>query len=135
VKKKGPEKIKKKDLEKVRKNLLDERERIHNDLRQIQSNDLKLNPRDYAGEISGLGVHIADTADQEYNRGFSLNLLSSKQAYLNEIEMALDKIDEGTFGICEMCEGPISGKRLKAHPAATHCLECREKMEEEEEPL
>jgi DnaK suppressor protein len=48
---------------------------------------------------------------------------------LKKIERALLKIDEGTFGICEECEEPISIKRLEARPETTLCIRCKEDQE------
>ncbi len=124
--------MRKRELEQLKKALLSERERIHQDLSRLQEENLNKNSRDFAGEISGLGTHIADVADQDYNRGFILNLVSGKQKQLEEIDRALDKIEEGDYGQCENCGGPIDVKRLKARPGAIYCLECREQLEKEE---
>lgn len=51
---------------------------------------------------------------------------------MDKIELALRKIDEGTFGICEECDEPISQKRLAARPEAPLCIQCKEAQEKEE---
>ncbi len=57
-------------------------------------------------------------------------LLTTKQEKeLKEIEYALNKIEEGTYGICEMCEEEISIERLKVKPQARYCIVCREIVE------
>jgi DnaK suppressor protein len=58
-------------------------------------------------------------------------MASTKQEALQEIDEALDRIEEGTYGICETCGEKISQKRLSAKPSARTCLKCAEQMEEE----
>jgi len=60
------------------------------------------------------------------------NALSEKQKKeLDEINYSISKIRKGTFGICEMCEDPISMQRLKVKPQAKYCIKCREIIEKE----
>jgi DnaK suppressor protein len=58
-------------------------------------------------------------------------LIAKQLTELKEIEEALDKISEGTYGICEMCEEPIDIDRLKVKPFAKFCISCREINEKE----
>lgn len=73
-----------------------------------------------------------DQASSEYMQAFSLRL-RGRERYLNDkIELALRKMDEGTFGLCEECEEPISLARLQARPEAQLCIQCKEAQEREE---
>ncbi|MBD3789600.1 MAG: RNA polymerase-binding protein DksA [Campylobacterales bacterium] len=58
-------------------------------------------------------------------------ILLQQRKELNEIELALDKIKKGTYGICEMCEEPIGRKRLEVKNFARFCITCREINEKE----
>ena len=58
-------------------------------------------------------------------------ILDQQRKELAEIELALDKIKNGTYGICEMCEEPIGKERLKVKPYARFCITCREITEKE----
>lgn len=70
-----------------------------------------------------------DRATQESDRSFELRIRDRERRLINKIKEALERIDAGTFGICEMCEEDISEARLKARPVTTLCIDC--KIEEE----
>jgi DnaK suppressor protein len=59
--------------------------------------------------------------------------LVQQRKELNEIELALDKIKQGTYGICEMCEEPIGKARLEVKNFARFCITCREITEKEQQ--
>jgi DnaK suppressor protein len=70
-----------------------------------------------------------DLASSEYLQSFTFRLRGREKTFLKKIENALGKIDQGTFGICEACEEPISMKRLEARPETTLCIRCKEDQE------
>ena len=122
----------KKERAPFKKRLLEERQRILGDLTHLQSDTLRRSARDTSGNLSGYSIHIADTADEDYARSFTLDLAAGKQKLLSDVEDALDKIEDGSYGSCEDCGGEIPLKRLKAQPWARYCLKCAQKMEEED---
>jgi DnaK suppressor protein len=73
-----------------------------------------------------------DQASSEYMQAFSFRLRGRERFLMGKIERALQKIDEGTYGLCEECEEPISLKRLQARPEAQLCIQCKEAQEKEE---
>jgi DnaK suppressor protein len=73
-----------------------------------------------------------DTCFQERSREFELLLSKREKEKLRLIEEALEKIDEGTYGICEECGGKIPRGRLKVMPFAKYCVDCKEMIEREE---
>ncbi|HEX9756335.1 MAG TPA: RNA polymerase-binding protein DksA [Nitrospiria bacterium] len=93
-----------------------------------------------AGVIIGGGLNaekenfpdLGDQASAEANQNFTLRLREREQKLLKKIDEAIDRIKNGTFGICESCEEEIGIKRLKARPVTTLCIECKTKQEEEE---
>jgi DnaK suppressor protein len=70
-----------------------------------------------------------DKATFEADRSFRLRMRDRENKLIRKIEKSLMKIDEGTFGICELCGEDIAIKRLKARPVATYCIVCKNKME------
>ena len=76
-----------------------------------------------------------DRATIESDREFELRLRSRERKLLDKIEMAIARIDNGTYGICAACEEPIGIKRLQARPVATHCIECKLEQERRERNL
>ncbi len=75
---------------------------------------------------------ITDRASLESDRNFELRIRDRERKLLKKLHEALSRIDEGTFGICEMCGGKISEKRLMARPVTTLCINCKKKQEEME---
>jgi len=70
-----------------------------------------------------------DRATQESDRNFELRIRDRERRLLNKIREALERIEDGSFGVCELCGEEISEARLKARPVTTLCIDC--KMEEE----
>lgn len=124
-----PKKLDKKTLEVYKTLLLKKREELQGDITHISEETLKKSQKDASGDISGYSFHMADVATDNYDREFSLGLASKERNVLFEINHALDKLQEGTFGLCESCKKSISKVRLKAVPYATLCLKCQQLKE------
>lgn len=75
---------------------------------------------------------LGDQATAETDRNFMLRLRGREQRLIKKIEEAIDRIDQGTFGICDMCGSEIGLKRLEVRPVTTLCIECKMEQEEEE---
>jgi DnaK suppressor protein len=73
-----------------------------------------------------------DRATQESDRSFELRIRDRERKLINKIKEALERIDNGSFGICEMCEEDISEARLKARPVTTLCIDCKIEQEKKE---
>ncbi|HXW68167.1 MAG TPA: RNA polymerase-binding protein DksA [Dissulfurispiraceae bacterium] len=75
---------------------------------------------------------LGDQASAEIDRNFMLKLKGRERKLLAKIDEAIEKIDNGTYGICESCGDEINIKRLEARPVTTMCIECKTEQEEEE---
>ncbi|MDA8213779.1 MAG: TraR/DksA C4-type zinc finger protein [Nitrospiraceae bacterium] len=75
---------------------------------------------------------LGDQASAEIDRNFMLRLKGRERQLLKKIDEAIEKIDSGTYGICEACGEAINIKRLDARPVTTMCIECKTEQEEEE---
>jgi DnaK suppressor protein len=73
-----------------------------------------------------------DRATLESDRNFTLRIRDRERRLIAKIKNALDRLDNGTFGICEECGEDISDKRLKARPVTTLCINCKKKQENQE---
>ncbi|MDQ1397231.1 MAG: hypothetical protein QOG64_2490 [Acidimicrobiaceae bacterium] len=82
-------------------------------------------------ELSSLDQHPADVGTETFNRERDLSILESVEAELADVEHALRRLDEGTYGTCEACGKPIGDDRLEALPAARFCLEDQSVAERE----
>ena len=112
-----------KSRERFRKRLLQTREEIIGQLRQ---RDLS------AQEIGRNGIQdIGDESVTISNRHLLMSLSENERDKLIEVDEALDRIENGTFGICEECEEAIALKRLEAIPNARYCVRCKESLEKE----
>lgn len=96
-----------------------------------------------ADEVIGGGLaskieDLSDPGDQaliESNHNFIIRLREREKKLLNKIEETLNRIDSGTFGICEKCGQDIGEKRLFIRPVTTLCIDCKTEEEEEEEKI
>ena len=73
-----------------------------------------------------------DRASLESDRNFELRIRDRERKLIIKMQEALKRLDDGVFGICEVCTGPISEKRLMARPVTTLCIECKMKQEKME---
>lgn len=86
---------------------------------------------DNSGDVSRHVMHMADVATDMYDREFNMGLASNEREILQQIEVALKKVEDQSFGFCVECEKSIPEARLKAIPYAETCLKCQEKIESE----
>jgi len=73
-----------------------------------------------------------DRASLESDRNFELRIRDRERKLIVKIQEAIKRIDDGVFGMCEVCTGPISEKRLLARPVTTLCIDCKTKQEKQE---
>ena len=71
----------------------------------------------------------ADQMAEDREKLLFLKLKGRKSFFLKKVQDALDRIDDGTFGVCEDCDNAIEEGRLFARPTATHCISCKEERE------
>ena len=90
-----------------------------------------LRARAEGSEASAFGMHQADAGSDAYDRDFALSLLSQEQDALYEIDQALKRIEQGTYGVCEMSGKPIPRARLEAIPFARFTVECQSQLEKQ----
>lgn len=76
-----------------------------------------------------------DRASLEADRNFMLRIRDREHKLIKKIKKALERIENGTFGICESCGEDIAIKRLKARPVTSQCIECKSKEEALEKAL
>jgi RNA polymerase-binding transcription factor DksA len=90
---------------------------------------LKRSSKDDAGDLSSYGQHMADAGTDTFDRDFALSLVSSEQEALTEIDSAIKRIHDGTYGICEATQKPISKDRLLAVPFTRFSAEAQKDIE------
>ncbi len=94
-----------------------------------------LRTRTEGNEGSAFGMHQADAGSDAYDRDFALSLLSQEQDALFEIDEALRRIEDGSYGVCQMSGKKISHERLEAIPFARFTVECQAQIERQQKAL
>ena len=122
----------KEELAKFREQLEKQRKQLASGIDHIEKDMLNKSQRDSSGDLSGYSFHMADQATDNFDTEFTFDLASNEQRFLNEIEDAIKRIEDGTYGVCEECEKLISVKRLKAVPYARLCIKCQEGLEKKQ---
>jgi len=122
-------KFTKKELKEFKKIILKRKEEVNDEIKHISEDTLKKSQKEASGDISGYTYHMADVATDNYDREFSLGLASNDRKFLYELEDALKRIEDGTYGVCQDCDSFIARTRLKAVPQARLCVKCQEKRE------
>ena len=116
-------------LDRFKKKLMKEREKLLADVSHMRKEELDKSQRNAAGELSGYANHMADGGTDTIERQVSLGLISNEESILLKIDEALKRIEDKTYGVCELCKEKISQERLKAVPYATYCIKCRSQEE------
>lgn len=109
------------------------RDELFSQVKDLSENNLMRSQKDMSGDISGHSLHMADVAGDFYEREFNLGLMSNEKRTIFEIDAALKRIEDKSYGTCSMCEEPIAKIRLNAIPYARYCKKCQEKLEKEEQ--
>ena len=121
--------VDKKKLAQIRRALLDLRGRLGSNIDSLQ-NDALRTAGETVDEMSDTPAeHMADRGSDNFVRDLKIAVLEDTDAELCAVNLALEKIDNGTYGKCERCSKTIPEKRLKALPFARLCLRCREEEE------
>lgn len=113
-----------KDLKRFKKTLEDSRKALLDSARKTMEEESNFDTDDLPDEI--------DQASSEYAQSMVFRLRDREKFLLKKIDRALARIEDGSFGVCERCEEPISLKRLEARPVTTLCIRCKEEQEKKE---
>ena len=119
----------KKQLEYFKEKLLSEKQKVLEEMDELQQSNLKQSISDSAGEISRYSYHLGDVASLSYGREFSMGLAERQQKYLEQIDEALQRIDDGSYGICKVTNELIPVERLEEVPVAKYSVKGKEILE------
>ena len=120
------------DTDLARQRLAEERERLDEVRSTFDAEGLTdQSESDSVGELSSYDQHQADLGTETFEREKDLSILEQVEAELADVEHALRRLDEGTYGMCEVCGKPIPEERLEAMPATRFCLEHQAEAERE----
>jgi RNA polymerase-binding transcription factor DksA len=109
--------------------LLDLRAHLTEGIERHSEETLKRSAKDDAGDLSAYGQHMADAGTDTFDRDFALSMVASEQEALSEIDAAIKRIHDGTYGICEITQKPIAKERLLAVPFTRYSAEAQKDLE------
>jgi DnaK suppressor protein len=117
------------ETERFRTALLEERQRIVAAIEYLHA-EHPGTINDQVEEISAAGDnHLAETATVTLDREIDYTLEANSGQVLTEIDAALKRLEDGTYGTCVRCDGGVGEERLEARPWATLCIECKRREE------
>jgi len=112
-----------------RRRLVEWLERMDAARAQLKRETLQPTGGEASGGLSNRPLHPADLGSHSYEVDMGLDLIQNEEALIEEINAALRRLDEGTFGQCELCRQEISQDRLQALPYARWCVACARREE------
>jgi DnaK suppressor protein len=107
-------------LEQFKKQLLERRSSLTKRIKDVE-----------AGEDPNAYVDVVDQANAEANKSLEFQMKNHTASVIKEVDLALKRIEEGSFGECVQCGEVISEARMKANPATTLCIDCKAAIESE----
>jgi DnaK suppressor protein len=114
------------DFTLYRERLLALRARLLGDVTQMEDSALNQD----RSKTTSMPTDMAELGSGNFDQEFTLDLLGSERDALSQIEAAIGRIQDGTYGRCELCEGVIPKARLEAIPYVALCVQCASKREE-----
>ena len=118
------------DLQKFKNLLLEFRDRIVGDIQFLTTDNLHRMGRETGADLSGASQHSADHGTDNFDREFALSLATTEQDVLYEVDEALMRIEEGTYGFCEMTGVAIEKARLEVIPYTRFSVQAQARMEQ-----
>lgn len=125
--------MKAEELDEFKQLLLKMRGQLSGDLVNMQDEAFKKNRSDACGDLSMMPIHMADIGTDNYEQEFTIGLIENEQEVLKEIDAALLRIEDRTYGICEATRKPIRKARLRAKPWARFCVEHMRERENDDQ--
>ena len=117
------------ERESFKKLLLQRRAMLTGDVNHMKDESLNKSRKDASGDLSTMPLHMADIGSENYDQEFTIGLVESEEEELREIDAALERTMEKSFGVCETCSKPMKKTRLKAIPYARLCIACKREEE------
>jgi len=116
-------------LRAIKKRLLEEKDRLERELQEILERTAHTADLEQATELSNYDDHPADLASETFEREKDLALEGNLEDMLEKINVALEKLEDGTYGVCDSCGAEINANRLEVLPWASLCLLCQDRLE------
>ncbi|MCA9189211.1 MAG: TraR/DksA family transcriptional regulator [Pirellulaceae bacterium] len=122
-------KMKKTDLKIYKARLIELRSRVRGDVSAMADSALRKTRSEANGDLSSMPIHMADIGTDNYEQEFTLSLMENDESTLDQIESALERIEDGVYGQCLECGKVIPKTRLTVLPYTPFCVKCAEKIQ------
>ena len=120
--------LKKSEAREFKNMLLSLRARLRGDVTAMADAALRKTRSEASGDLSSMPIHMADMGTDAFDQEFTLSLMEHDGSTLELIESALERIEDGVYGVCTECEGKIPKQRLNVLPYTPHCVKCADKV-------
>jgi RNA polymerase-binding transcription factor DksA len=121
--------MKKTEMRVYKERLLLLRARLRGDVNAMTEAALSKTRSEASGDLSSMPIHMADVGTDNFEQEFTLSLLQNEEETLDQIEAALERIEDAIYGSCVECDGRITKTRLNAIPYTPFCIKCAEKLQ------
>lgn len=121
--------MKKREMKVYKELLLELRARLRGDVNALADAALHKTRSEASGDLSSMPIHMADIGSDNFEQEFTLGLMENDGVTLDQIELALERIEDGVYGQCVDCDRVIPKTRLNAIPYTPVCVKCASKLE------
>ena len=121
--------MKKSEMKVYKERLLLLRARLRGDVTAMAEAALSKTRTEASGDLSSMPIHMADVGSDNYEQEFTLSLMQSEEETLEQIEAALERIEDAVYGSCVECDGRITKTRLNAIPYTSFCIKCASELQ------
>jgi RNA polymerase-binding transcription factor DksA len=119
----------KREAKPFKEQLLLMRSRLRGDVSAMADGALRKTRSEGSGDLSSMPIHMADVGTDNFEQEFTLTLMETEEGTLGQVEGALERIEDGVYGMCLECGAKIPKARLNAIPYASHCIRCAAQAE------
>ena len=106
-------------------------DRLKGDVSGLSKEALRLSGGEASGNLSNTPFHTADLGTDNFEQELSVSLLENQDQILQDIAAAMRRLENGTYGRCELCGKDIPKERLRAAPYTPYCIDCARQLEED----
>lgn len=117
--------LSKRDLEFFRKLITKQCDELRTKLEVLREAAMESTIKEATGDHSSYSFHMADLGTDAIEREKAFLFVSREGQYLEKLESALQRVNDGSFGICRQCGKPVGKERMKAVPITTQCVQCK----------
>ncbi|MGR3317647.1 MAG: TraR/DksA family transcriptional regulator [Candidatus Anammoxibacter sp.] len=123
---------KKSEIEQFKKRLMYFREKVSGNVNALGNEAFSNTRQGSSGNLSNVPIHLADVGTDNFERDLAIELIENAEEGIRDIDIALEKMDNKTYGKCEICDKMVTKERLMAIPFVKHCIKCQRDEEIEQ---